>query len=156
MTNKTINKIQKRIINLLPKDRQSKLNVLLSDCCSEISRLVAGWIRETNQTCRLIILKGNKVCDTQKSHDILAVINHNYIHIIDPTVWQFFPRKKSILILQHVNFDIVLKKLNKLYKCDWQISEDIKSISLKEQKKYLDIINQNINESLSMLLKNNN
>ena len=67
-------KIQDRILNLLPKRHQIDKSILLEDCCSEISRLVASWIKESNRSARFYILKGDKVCKTKKSHDVLAVV----------------------------------------------------------------------------------
>jgi len=149
MDEEIIQKIQERVVELLPKDNKSLVGVLLSDCCSEISRLVAGWIRQVDKHSRLLILKGDNVCNTLKSHDILAVIDQNgTIYIIDPTVWQFFPEKKTILVSVNNGLGEALGKIKKIYGGEWKISEEITSVSKEEQEEYREIISQNIRENL--------
>lgn len=149
MNKETIKQIQTRIIKLLPKEKQSSIGILCNDSCSEMSRLVASWIKEKDKSSRLLILKGVNVCGTQKSHDILAVLtSDNDVYIIDPTIWQFFPKKQTILLFISNNLDKALEKIKKLYGGKWQVSEEIFQISPTDREKYLDIISQNISENL--------
>lgn len=149
MNKEIVEQIQARIIKLLPKDKQSSIGILCNDSCSEISRLAAGWIKEIDKSSRLLILKGVNVCGTLKSHDILAVLtSDNDIYIIDPTIWQFFPEKRSILLFISNSLEETLEKITKIYSGKWQFSEEIFQVSSAEQKKYLDIISQNISENL--------
>ena len=71
----TINKIQNQILDLLPEDYRNQPGILLKDSCSELSRLVASWIKKENKSSRILVLKGTKVCGTKKDHDILVIIN---------------------------------------------------------------------------------
>ena len=138
-------KIQDRILNLLPKRHQIDKSILLEDCCSEISRLVASWIKESNRSARFYILKGDKVCKTKKSHDVLAVvIRDGEVYLIDPTVWQFFPHKESILVgkLDYLEESIKLSK--EKYGGSWKVSEELKDSTLKEREEWLRIIKGNI------------
>lgn len=149
MNKNNIEQIQTRIIGLFPVDKQSLIGILCNDSCSEISRLVASWIKETDKSSRFLILKGINVCNTQKLHDILAVIaSNNDVYIIDPTIWQFFPEKKSILLFISNNLDKALEKITELYGGKWQVSEEIFQVSSANQKEYLGIISQNISENL--------
>lgn len=149
MNKEIIKQIQMRIIKLLPKDKQSSIGILCNNCCSEMSRLAASWIKEIDESSRLLILKGVNICGTQKSHDILAVItSNNDVYIIDPTIWQFFPEKQTILLFIFNNLDNALEKIKALYGGKWQVSEEIFQISAVDRKKYLDIISQNISENL--------
>lgn len=148
MTKKFTEQIQLKVIGLFPKDKQSSIGPLCKDSCSEISRLAAGWIKEIDKSSRLLILKGVNVCNTDKSHDILAVISSdNSIYIIDPTIWQFFPERKSILLFISNNLDKALSEITKIYGGKWQVSKEIYQVSLIDQNKYLEIISQNIKEN---------
>jgi len=150
MNKGTIKQIQMRVIKLLPKDKQPSIGILCNDCCSEVSRLVASWIQEIDKSSRLLILKGINVHGTQKSHDILAVLtSNNDVYIIDPTIWQFFPDKKSILLCMSNNLEEALKEIKEIYGGKWQISEEIFKISTADREKYLNIISQTISENLS-------
>jgi len=46
MNKNEIKKIQRKIIDLLPIEKQNQPGILLTDSCSEVSRLVAGWIKK--------------------------------------------------------------------------------------------------------------
>ncbi len=147
--NELIEKIQKQIIGLLPVDQQDRPGILLSDSCSEASRLVGGWIKKLDESSRILIIKGIDVCDTQKAHDILAVITtDNQVYVIDPTIWQFFPEAKSILVFVADDINIALDKIKTTYGGQWSESEEFIKIDKDEEKKYLDIISQNIRENL--------
>jgi len=149
MTKKSIVKIQNQIIQLLPPNRQKHPGVLFTDSCSEVARLAASWIRkELDKTNRILILKGDKVCGTKKSHDILAVLSNNKVYVIDPTIWQFFPKEKSILVFQQESIDAAINKIKDKYGGQWAISEKFTQLSKNDEKKYLKIISQNINENL--------
>jgi len=111
--------------------------------------LVAGWIKIIDKSNRILILKGDGICNTKKAHDILAVITtNNQVYIIDPTIWQFFPQAKSILVFISDNINIALDKIKAMYGGQWAESEEFVQMDKNEEKKYLDIISQNISESL--------
>ncbi|MFA5359030.1 MAG: hypothetical protein WC310_04415 [Patescibacteria group bacterium] len=148
MNKDLIKKIQKRIIQLLSVDQQNQPGILLVDSCSEVSRLVAGWIKILDKSNRILIIKGVNVCGTKKSHDILAVITvDNQVYIIDPTIWQFFPQAKSILVFTLDNIDIALDKIKTIYGGQWLKSEEFIRMNKNEEKEYMDIISQNIREN---------
>lgn len=150
MNEEIIKKIQKQIIQLLPADQRNQLGILLADSCSEVARLVAGWIKMLDKSNRILIIKGLNVCGTKKAHDILVVItDNNQVYTIDPTIWQFFPRVKSILVFVVDDIDIALDKIKTRYGGQWLKSEEFIQIDKNEEKKYLDIIDQNIRENLS-------
>lgn len=144
-----IEKIQKQIIQLLPVDRQNQPGILLADSCSEVSRLVAGWIKALDEPNRILILKGVDVCGTRKAHDILAVtITDNQVYVIDPTIWQFFLQAKSILVFVADNINIALDKIKSMYDGQWSEGEEFVQMDKDKEKEYLDIISQNIRENL--------
>lgn len=147
MDRKIIKKIQERIIKLLPKDKQDQPGILLTDSCSEMARLAAGWIKTFDKSDSIFILKGINVCYTSKAHDILAVITADkQVYVIDPTIWQFFPREKSILLFLSKNIDIAMNKIKKKYGGQWLINEKFVRVSKKNEGKYLKIIAENINK----------
>lgn len=147
MTEKFIDKIQKKILELLPKGERQKKALLLVDCCSELSRLVASWINDVDKTSHQVILKGDKVCDTNKSHDIVASIRNDKVYLIDPTIWQFFPDEDSIFIGKFGSLDEAIDAAAIKYGGHWQKSEDLTEISLEEKNKWLNIIKENIEEN---------
>ena len=152
MNKNIIKKIQKQIIQLLPVDQQNQSGILLADSCSEISRLVASWIKILDKSNHILILKGIHVCGTKKAHDILAIIiANNQVYIIDPTIWQFFPRAKSILVFILDDINIALDKIKEMYGGQWSKNEEFIQLNKNEEKKYLDIISQNIHENLKQL-----
>ena len=148
MNREIIETIQNRILRLLPVDQRNQPGVLLADSCSEVSRLIAGWIKSQDESIQIIILKGANVCDTKKSHDILAVITmDNKVYIIDPTIWQFFPQAESILVFVSENIDTALNKLKTIYGGGWAESEKFIQMSKDEEKKCLDIIVKNFHDN---------
>lgn len=149
MNEEIIKNIQQQILQLLPADQRNRPGVLLADSCSEISRLVAGWIKLIDESIRIAILKGVNVCGTKKSHDIVtATTIDNQVYIIDPTIWQFFPQAESILALTSDDINIALDKIKAMYGGQWAKSEEFVQMDKTEEKKYLDIIAQNIRENL--------
>lgn len=155
MDQNIIKKIQEKIIKLLPADLQNQPDILLTDSCSEVSRLVAHWIKISDKSNQIFILKGVHVCGTKKAHDILAVLTaKNKIYIIDPTIWQFFPKKKSILVFILEDINIALDKIKKMYGGWWSKSEIFTQLNKLEKEEYLNIISQNIKENLKQI-KNN-
>ncbi|MEX0918451.1 MAG: hypothetical protein WDZ85_00555 [Candidatus Paceibacterota bacterium] len=152
MNKNVIKKIEERIIRLLPVGRRNQPGILLADSCSEVSRLVAGWLKALNQSNRIFILKGFDVCGTDRAHDILAIItDKNQVYIIDPTIWQFFPPAKSILVFALDDIDTALDKIKVMYGGQWSKNEEFIQLDKEQEKEYLDIISQNIDENLKQI-----
>ena len=135
MDQDVIKKIQEQIIQLLPADFQNRPGILLTDSCSEVSRLVAYWIKILDKFNRVVILKGVNVCGTQKEHDILAVIAaNNQVYVIDPTIWQFFPQAESILVFVSEDVNVALDKIKEKYGGQWSESETFTQLDENEEK----------------------
>jgi len=148
MDNKYIEEIQKKILELLPEEKRWEKRFLLGDCCSELSRLVASWINENNKYDHQVILKGDDVCKTNKSHDIVASIKNGKVYLIDPTIWQFFPDENSIFVGEYCTLGEAIDAAAKKYGGYWQKSEDLEEISSEEKNKLLGIVKKNIKETL--------
>ena len=149
MNKKYIKGIQNKVLELLPEEKREKKALLLEDCCSELSRLVASWIYENGGSSCQAILKGDNVRNTKKSHDILASTKNGRVYLIDPTIWQYFPNENSILIGEYSSIEESIGAAAKKYGGHWQKSEDLKKISSEEKKELMGIINDNIKESLN-------
>lgn len=147
MTKEFIEKIQNEILKFVPEGNKLSLSVIFEDCCSELSRLVASWILEADESTHQVILKGDDVCGTNKSHDILAIKEGGKIYLIDPTIWQFFPDEKSILIGESNSIDEAITLASKKYGGQWKISEALSEVSEKEKVEYQDVVLKNINEN---------
>ncbi len=139
--------IESRILELLPKEDWLDKGVVLEDCCSEMARLVASWISEYEKSARFFILKGDEVCKTKRSHDVLVLIMKNgEAYLIDPTVWQFFPQEKSILVGKSDSLENLIVMAKTKYGGNWKVGEELKDISHEEEKEWLRIIKKNIEE----------
>ena len=76
---------------------------------------------------------------------------NNQVYIIDPTIWQFFPQVKSILVFISNDINIALDKIKKMYGGQWSKNEKFIQLDKNEEKEYLDIVFQNIHENLKQL-----
>lgn len=146
MDKKNIYKFQKDIIILLKKYGGNKpLHFLSQDSCSELSRLFACWVIKKYPTSNVFILKGEGVLNnSEKSHDIILIDNS---FLIDPSIWQFFKNKRSLLVGQVENLEVALKLAKKIYGGKWKVSEKISKGTLKEVEKLKKIITLNAKES---------
>lgn len=152
MDDAAIQRIQQRVLGLLPEGSHPLVGTLLRDSCSEVARLAAGWIREEHHPSRLLILKGTNVCGTTRSHDIVAVIGSSGdACIIDPTVWQFFPEAESILVATSSDLGSAMESIVAKYGGNWAISEEFSQLSKEDEEKYRAIIAQNAQENLKEL-----
>jgi hypothetical protein len=147
MNNKLIQKIEKKIQYLLRKQGDLPLAILAYDCCSEISRLVASWIKKEKASSQVLILKGEGIKKTDRKHDIIAIIEKGKVFIIDPTIWQIFPNE-NISVGLYDNLEKALRGVTKKYGGFWKVSEEIKNVSRRDQiewkKIILDIVQENI------------
>ncbi|MCR4274522.1 MAG: hypothetical protein NUW02_00515 [Candidatus Campbellbacteria bacterium] len=146
ITKKNIDKIQnfaKKVLRKSGGTRQS-LASLATDNCSELSRLAGCFVLKSFPEAVVHVLKGNRVCNTKQSHDILAIQEKNVVYAIDPSVWQFFPRKRSIFVSDERNLQDSLKTAKKIYGGMWKVSEKLSLRKCQKDKgKWLTVINQN-------------
>jgi len=141
-----IQRIQNKILDFLPKDYRDQPGTLLENSCSEVSRLVADWIKNDLGSYKINILKGDNVYGTDKSHDILEIKMGDEIVVLDPTIWQFFPEADSILVSLSDSEDKSLEQIQEKYGGKWSVSEKFTGLGKAEREEYLRIIAQNINE----------
>ncbi|HUT22045.1 MAG TPA: hypothetical protein VMX18_01400 [Candidatus Bipolaricaulota bacterium] len=134
MKKETIRQIQRKVIRLLRKNNNKPLYLSSTDNCSEIARLVGCWIFDKLPQAKIYILKGKNILGTKKCHDILAVEYDKRISLIDPTVWQFFKNKKSILIKTTDNLTNGLFEASKIYRSKWKVSEIFKKNNYKNDE----------------------
>ncbi|MFA6136056.1 MAG: hypothetical protein WC705_01740 [Candidatus Paceibacterota bacterium] len=141
-----LNKIQefaKKILRNSTKTKNS-LSSLAKDNCSELTRLVGCFILKSQSGVTVYVLKGDRVFGKKQSHDILALHDKNGVFVIDPSVWQFFPNKKSILISNSKNIKDAIKSAEKIYGGKWKVSEKLSlKKCLKNQKKWISVIRKN-------------
>jgi hypothetical protein len=65
-------------------------------------------------------------------HDLILIDMGNSVYIVDPTVWQFFKNKRSILIGAADSINKALNKTAVIYSGEWKISEKVDNYSKKE------------------------
>lgn len=146
MTKKEITRIQNFVKKTLRDSgkRGMSLRELSLDNCSEISRLVGCFVLSSKQNVSVLILKGDNVLGTKQSHDILAIQSEKEIYVLDSTIWQFFPRKRNILIAIAPNIREAIAETEKFYGGKWKISEKMTHKMCRIGKKeWLSVIRQN-------------
>jgi len=120
------------------------LERLATDNCSEISRLVGCFALKSWKNITAHILKGESILKTTQSHDILAIQDKKYVYVLDPSLWQFFPRKKSILVGASDGLSGATKLAQDVYKGTWKISEQLfLKDCQKEEKEWMSVLREN-------------
>lgn len=119
------------------------MGILCEDSCSELSRLLSCWTIKEYPKATISILKGNGVFNTKRSHDIVLIEGDKKFFLVDPSVWQFFKSKRSILVGEIKNTEEALKLARNVYKGKWQVSEKIEKNICKESKELERIIKLN-------------
>lgn len=120
------------------------LERLATDNCSEISRLVGCFALQSWKNIAVHILKGEKVIKTTQSHDILAIQDMNYIYVLDPSVWQFFPQRRSVLVGASDSLSGATKLAQDVYGGIWKVSEQLSPKSCqKEGREWMRILFEN-------------
>ena len=121
MKNELISAGKRYVFSLIGYDGKISLSKLCNDTCSEVSRILAQWLRNKLPKADMYIAKG-KI--GKRCHDLLLVYDKE-VYILDPTVWQFFKNKKSILIKKTKTVDDSLSVLTNIYGGKWRILERI-------------------------------
>jgi len=122
--------LQKYAVSILKEGNEAKsLWMLAKYNCSEVSWLVGlKVLGDLGPTARPFILKGDvNNSDFEKEenlHDILGYfdpISKKYI-VVDPTIWQFYPRRRSIYVGAFSSLRDAIKEISKIYAGDWPLS----------------------------------
>jgi hypothetical protein len=133
------NKAKEHVFSLVGYNGDVPLYMLTQDSCSEVSRLLGQWLRERFPKAKIYIYKGKA---KGRSHDLLF-IETDRVYVIDPTVWQFFKNKKSILIAAENSIDNAVSALAHYYGGKWKMSERVRGYSAAQIKKFKDIVKKN-------------
>lgn len=147
MNQENINKIQNRVIELLNSQGEEPLNVLVADCCSEVARLVGGWVQDIEKYDKFFILKGQNLRNSNRSHDVIAMLKDTKVSVIDPTVWQFF-LDKNIFVGNFGSLEAAFIELSKIYGGKWEVSEELNNITETQRKQWKSIIIKNLNKNI--------
>jgi len=131
---------KKYVFTLVGYNGSVPLNILTQDSCSEVSRLLGQWLHAKFPKAKISIYKG-KV--KGHFHDLLLV-HDDKVYVIDPTVWQFFQHKKSILIATEDSVDDAVVALMRNYGGKWELSERVNGYSAIEIERLKNIIKKNI------------
>lgn len=143
MEKQEIIEIQNKILDLIP----NRSGIYLKYCCSEMSRLVIKWLSEYGMSYQFYILKGTNVLSTKQSHDILVVKKYDEISVLDPTIWQFFPNAKTILVYKGNNLNEGIHSAQDKYKCTWSLGQRESIPDDLTQNEYLKIVSNIISEN---------
>lgn len=139
----------KKIIKTIQKDVEEifrsglikkPLHLLAKDNCSEASRLVAIWIKRIFKRAELYVAKGEYKANM--FHDILIVHLNDKFYLIDPTITQFFKRKRTILIGESIDIDSLLLNAKKIYGGKWESLEKLSNF--REEKGLVEAIRNNL------------
>jgi len=131
MKNELINAGKRYVFRLIGYNGKISLSKLCDDTCSEVSRMLGQWLLKKLPKADMYIAKG-KI--GKRFHDLLLV-HDKEVYILDPTVWQFFKNKKTILIKKTKTVNDALSALVSIYGGKWKISERITKYSHKETER---------------------
>jgi hypothetical protein len=90
---------------------------------------------------KLFVLKGEYV--PKKYHDVLVCQLNDKFYLIDASIWQFFKRKKNILMGKFKTMDEVFIEVKKIYGGKWGKVETLNNF--EEEKELIETIKININ-----------
>jgi len=146
-----VKELQRFAISLLKKDNHEKtLSVLSKWNCSEISRIIGLKVLSEVKESDPVILKGKVTTTgltTENFHDVLAFKLANHFVIVDPTIWQFFPKKKSILLYRGITLQKGLGVLKIYYGSKFKESEKVTPKMQKGVSEWKKIIKLNTDQS---------
>lgn len=154
MEDQYISELQKYATDILENGNHGKPLWMLSKWnCSEVSRIVGlKVLSDLGVSSKPFILKGNVTFTglaEENHHDILGFLDSKskrYI-LVDPTIWQFFPKKKNILLGEFSSVNDIFKFICEYYGGDWKVSEEIDRTLEKEVAGYYKIIKLNCDQS---------
>lgn len=158
MSNIIIKDLRQNLINFLRTiDNKRNLFQLTKNNCSEISRYIwIDMIEKYWEHIKPFILKGSvPVINETITHDLLWFYWNGKIIIVDPTIWQFYPNKHSIFILQSEwDLDVVINLLKiKYWFNNWKLSEYLDISMAKEKLEWKRMIKNNIEEQFPLIKK---
>ena len=136
-----IKKSKENTLRLFKYTGRKPLYTVCEDSCSEVSRLLASWFRDKMPGTKIYIAKG-KI--KNQAHDIIIIDGGKGVDIVDPTVWQFFKNKRSIIMGKTRTIGEAPHKLTDIYGGKWKISERITKYSKKEIIKLERVLAKNI------------
>lgn len=140
MKNELINAGKRYAFRLIGYNGKISLSKLCDDACSEVSRILAQWFLKKLPKADMYIAKG-KI--GKQFHDLL-LIHDKEVYILDPTVWQFFKNKKSILIKKTKTVNDAPLALASIYGGKWKVSEQITKYSHKEIERLKSVLEESI------------
>lgn len=115
-------------------------------CCSEMARRIGYKVLNDLPGAKARILQG--VITDALTHDVLLIEIDGKSTIIDPTVWQIFKDKGSIVMGEYTDQESSLAGAKQIYGGDWKVSEVLnKEILEKELPELLNIIDKIIEEN---------
>ena len=149
MNKNYITELREYSISVLREGNRGKsLSMLAKYNCSEVSRLVGlKVIRDLGILSKPFILKGDVLgdgIDKDNIHDILGFFDEesSKFILVDPTIWQFLPRKRNIFLGEFNTLDEAITFSNKFYEGEWEFSE------------YVDEKNEDVNEMKRIIMLN--
>ncbi len=83
---------------------------------------------------------------SKKSHDVLILEHNNSWYLIDPTIWQFFPLKRSIYRGRFATQNDLVAFVKGMYRGTWSISENV-DVKLYDPKELEATVVANVRES---------
>lgn len=145
----TFTHLEKKVLQLLGSNPTLSLSEAAKDSCSEMSRVLALWVKEQHSDRILYIFQGTHVFGGHGAHDILAISDPNTIYLLDPTIWQFFPEAPSMVLGNFTTLEKALDFAQDTYSGVWTIREEI-DCSKYTEADLLQVITANIFHSSSL------
>lgn len=120
---KAIEETEKYLLHELRKTRTSLRDVVASSC-SELARLFCHYVLKKGWQGGCFIMKGERIV-FGGAHDLVLLQKKNHCNIVDPTIWQFFPKERSMALGVADSFDDAVLLLRSKYGGRWSISEEV-------------------------------
>ncbi|EKE27424.1 MAG: hypothetical protein ACD_3C00208G0001 [uncultured bacterium (gcode 4)] len=150
MNKSELQKIKNDLLSFLRNIGKNRtLFQITKDNCSEISRYF--WVEMIKKywvQLKPFILKWTVIINKENIvHDILWFYWQEEIIIIDPTIWQFYPKSRSILVLEtERGINDCIRLINLKYKSNWEVSENLDISMKREMNEWIEMIKGNIEE----------
>jgi hypothetical protein len=146
MDKKYLKRLNQFVIDYYKSRGDKSLKAASEYCCSEMARYLGHHILGEISEAEVFILKGR--ISEKSAHDILLIHQKGGYTLLDPTAWQFFNEKKSILVGECDSLISSLDLAVKAYGGKWSVSEELdRGISKEELSKLKKILDEIIIEN---------
>lgn len=140
-------KYQKQLLQYLQSITDAPLSTLVTDNCSELSRMLGCWVL-AQEECIAHIFKGTSL-PTVPAHDLLVLETQSEIQIWDPTIWQLAETAETIFVASSNSMTTVPALLHTHYGGGfWHLAETLDTqVCATQMNLWEEVIQANIGDA---------